>query len=100
MTQSQPGAAPVIDRPATADPSVDDAFRELTGFEERLDDGSDKDRFSHYASKEDIVRSAVEGVAIVALCGKKWRPQRNPEKYPVCPTCKDVYEQMRPGDED
>ncbi|WP_181273614.1 DUF3039 domain-containing protein [Brevibacterium oceani] len=90
--------APVIDRP-DADTSVDDAFRELTGFEEQLDDGSDKERFSHYASKDDIVRAAVEGVAIVALCGKKWRPQRDPSRFPVCPTCREVFEQMKPGDE-
>lgn len=83
-----------------AAPSVDEAFRQLTGFEEQLDDGSDKDRFSHYVSKDDIVRASIEGVAVVALCGKKWRPQRDPEKYPVCPACKDVYEQMQPGEED
>lgn len=98
---SQPSNTPIIDRPDTvSDPSVDDAFRELTGFEEQLDDGSEKDRFSHYASKDDIVRAAVEGVAIVALCGKMWRPQRNPEKYPVCPTCAEIYEQMKPGDDE
>ncbi len=91
-------AAPVIDSPDTdidTDTSVDDAFKELTGFEEQHDDGSDKDRFSHYAKKDDIVRAATEGLAITALCGKKWRPQRNPEKYPVCPMCKDAYEQLK-----
>lgn len=91
MSQS---SSPVIDRP-DIDSSTDEAFRELTGFEEQQDDGSDKDRFSHYAKKDDIVRAAVEGVSIVALCGKKWRPQRNPDKYPVCPMCKDVYEQLK-----
>lgn len=97
---SQPSAAPVIDRPDTiSDPSVDDAFRELTGFEEQLDDGGEKDRFSHYASKEDILRAAVEDVAIIAMCGKQWKPQRNPEKYPVCPMCTEIFEQLDPGDE-
>lgn len=94
MTQPN---TPVIDRPDT-DTSVDETFRELTGFEEKLDDGSEKDRFSHYASKEDIVRAAVDGVAITALCGKKWKPSRNPEKYPICPTCQEIYEGM-PGGE-
>lgn len=96
---SQTTAAPTIDRPDT-DTGVDETFSEITGFQEQLDDGSEKDRFSHYASKEDIVRAAIEGVAIVALCGKTWRPQRNPEKYPVCPTCAAIYEQMKPGDDD
>lgn len=55
---------------------------------ERTDDG-DHDRFSHYCRKEDIVRATVTGEAITALCGKKWVPARDPERYPVCPTCKE-----------
>lgn len=84
----------LLDHPDT-DLSVDETFRELTGLEEHLDDGSEKDRFAHYASKEDIVRAAVDGVAITALCGKQWKPSRSPEKYPVCPMCAEVYESMR-----
>lgn len=97
---SQPSSAPTIDRPDTISaPDVDAIFRELTGFEEQLDDGSEKDRFSHYAAKEDIVRAAVDGVAITALCGKQWKPSRSPEKYPVCPMCESAYESLQPGDE-
>lgn len=96
---SQPSAAPLLDQPDT-DTSIDEAFKDLTGYQEELDDGSDKDRFSHYAAKEDIVRAAVEGVAITALCGKQWKPQRNPEKYPVCPSCSGIYEGFEPGDEE
>jgi glutaredoxin len=58
------------------------------------DDG-DHDRFAHYVRKADIVRSAVEGVPVIALCGKKWIPNRDPEKYPVCPTCKEIYEALK-----
>lgn len=54
-----------------------------------LDDG-DHDRFSHYCKKADIVRAHVTGEAIVALCGKKWVPTRDPARYPVCPTCKEL----------
>lgn len=54
-----------------------------------LDDG-DHDRFSHYCKKADIVRAHVTGEAIVALCGKKWVPTRDPSRYPVCPTCKEL----------
>lgn len=99
MPLSQPSDAPVLDRPDT-DTDIDAVFSELTGFEEKLDDGSDKDRFSHYASKEDIVRAAVDGVEIVALCGKKWKPRRSPEKYPVCPTCTGIFEGFDPGDDE
>ncbi len=54
-----------------------------------LDDG-DHDRFAHYVRKADIVRSNVEGVPVIALCGKRWIPNRNPDGYPVCPTCKEI----------
>ena len=55
------------------------------------DDG-DHDRFSHYCKKADIVRAHVTGEAITALCGKKWVPTRDPSRYPVCPTCKELME--------
>jgi hypothetical protein len=61
--------------------------------EDRLqeDDGG-HDRFAHYVKKEKIVESAVTGKAVRALCGKKWIPSRDPEKYPVCPVCKEIYD--------
>lgn len=58
--------------------------------EPQLDDDSDDNRFSHFVRKEDILRSAVDGVPVTALCGKKWLPGRDPEKYPVCPACKEM----------
>jgi hypothetical protein len=55
---------------------------------ERVDtDHGDHDRFAHYCRKADITRALVTGEAIVALCGKKWVPTRDPKRYPVCPTC-------------
>ena len=63
------------------------------------DDGG-HDRFSHYVKKEKIVESAVTGKAVKALCGKKWIPTRDPEKYPVCPTCKEIYAGLKPAPED
>ncbi|MDG2351463.1 MAG: DUF3039 domain-containing protein [Acidimicrobiales bacterium] len=59
-----------------------------------LDEG-DHDRFSHYARKADIVESAVTGRPIVALCGKVWIPDRNPDRFPLCPRCKDLYEKKK-----
>jgi hypothetical protein len=56
----------------------------------QLDHGDDDPKFSHFVKKDDIMRSAVEGVAVTALCGKKWMPSRDPEKYPVCPRCKEM----------
>lgn len=62
----------------------------------RLDEG-DHERFSHFVRKEKIVESAVTGEPVIALCGKVWVPSRDPQKYPVCPDCKAIYEGFRPG---
>ena len=66
---------------------------------EQLDSG-DHERFSHYVKKEKIVESAVTGKAVKALCGKKWTPSRDPEKYPICPTCKEIHAGLKPDPED
>ena len=58
------------------------------------DDGG-HDRFSHYVKKEKIVESAVTGKAVRALCGKKWIPSRDPQNFPVCPTCKEIYSRLK-----
>jgi Protein of unknown function (DUF3039) len=50
-------------------------------------DHGDHDRFAHYCRKADITRALVTGEAIVALCGKKWVPTRDPSRYPICPSC-------------
>ena len=61
---------------------------------EQLDEG-DHDRFSHYVQKEKILESAVTGKPVIALCGKVWIPGRDPEKFPVCPDCKKIYDRMK-----
>lgn len=50
----------------------------------------DHERFAHYVRKGDIVRANVEGVEVEALCGKRWIPNRDPSRYPICPTCKEI----------
>ena len=59
-----------------------------------LDQG-DHERFSHYVKKDRIIQSAVMGSAVIALCGKVWVPSRDPEKFPVCPDCKKIYEKLK-----
>lgn len=74
---------------------MSDRDTELLEKEEVLEDG-DHERYSHYVKKDKIVSSAVMGNAVMALCGKVWVPSRAPEKFPVCPTCKEIYEKLRP----
>jgi hypothetical protein len=72
-------------------PELDGDTYLLTRPDLQEDDGG-HDRFAHYVKKEKVVESAVTGKAVRALCGKKWIPSRDPEKYPICPVCKEIYD--------
>jgi Protein of unknown function (DUF3039) len=61
---------------------------------EQQTDAGDHDRFSHYVRKEKIVESAVTGAPVIALCGKVWTPTRDPQKFPICTECKEIYESL------
>ena len=65
--------------------------------EETSEDSADGDRYAHYVRKERITESAIMGQPVVALCGKVWTPSRNPDRFPICPTCKAIYEEMGKG---
>jgi hypothetical protein len=60
----------------------------------------DHERFAHYVHKGKIVESALTGGALRALCGKVWVPSRDPKKFPICPTCKEIHDGLRPGPDD
>lgn len=57
----------------------------------------DRERFAHYVRKEKIMESAFTGDPVIALCGKVWVPGRDPNKFPVCPECKSIYESLNGG---
>jgi Protein of unknown function (DUF3039) len=59
----------------------------------------DHERFSHYVPKDKLMDAMVNGTPVIALCGKVWVPSRDPERFPVCPECKDIWENLRKGDE-
>ena len=51
----------------------------------------DHDKFAHYADKDEVTYALIYGVPIIALCGKKWIPSRDPKGFSVCPTCQEVF---------
>ena len=63
-------------------------------------DEGDHERFSHYVDKHKLTEAMVMGTPVVALCGKVWVPSRAPEKFPVCPECKELWETFKPGGDD
>jgi hypothetical protein len=60
----------------------------------QTDDG-DHDRFAHYYRKSDIEKAYLAGQPIRALCGKVDVPLKDPEKFPVCPQCREIFESLR-----
>jgi hypothetical protein len=75
------------------DTAVDERVEERTV---PTDEG-DHERLSHYVDKHKLTEAMVMGTPVVALCGKVWVPSRAPEKFPVCPDCKDIWEHFKPG---
>jgi hypothetical protein len=78
-------------------------FSTATAVDERIEertvptDDGDHERFSHYVDKHKLTEAMVMGTPVVALCGKVWVPSRAPEKFPVCPECKEIWGEMQPG---
>jgi hypothetical protein len=85
--QLSPGAQTIVDERVDERPDL------------RIEEG-DHERFSHYVPKEKLTEAMVMGTPVVALCGKVWVPSRDPERFPVCPECRDIWEGMDPGDDE
>lgn len=83
-----------------AQPSAPDSPQHTTVLErERVEEHAvepgDHERFAHYVRKEKILESAMSGDPVIALCGKVWVPGRDPNRFPVCPTCKEIYQGLQ-----
>lgn len=65
----------------------------------------DHDRFTHivlegFKTEDDefitnnnsVIDSMVFGTPIKTLCGRVFSSSRDPSRYPVCPTCKEIAE--------
>jgi hypothetical protein len=81
------------------DPRTSTAVLEREETVPQLQEPGDHERFSHYVRKEKILESALSGEPVVALCGKVWVPGRDPDRFPVCPVCKDIYDGLRPPED-
>jgi len=59
----------------------------------RTNDGGDHERLAHIVVPASAVTEAyITGTAVTALCGKTWVPTRDPGRYQVCGTCKELLE--------
>ena len=86
-TTLSPTTTPTI-APARPEPSIDDGDHErmthivLEGFKPKKGD--------YIAAGTNVVEGMVNGTPVKALCGKIWVPGRDPKRYPICPTCKEI----------
>jgi hypothetical protein len=75
--------------PTTVDPQLD-------GDHERMShivlEGYKPKKGDFIPAGTSVVEGIVTGTAVKALCGKIWVPGRNPQRYPICPTCKEIAE--------
>jgi len=78
-TEPLPGGGVDVRPDVTVDPTLGDG---------------DRERFAHIVRKAELTDAMIYGKEITALCGKKWIPTRDPEKFPVCPDCRDRLSSM------
>lgn len=97
MSPSQPYDRPDAPAGPSTQPAGSTGVLEREETREQVEPG-DHERFAHYVRKDKVLASAVSGQPVVALCGKVWTPGRDPSKYPICPTCKAIYESLRGGE--
>ena len=83
----------------TQEPGVGTAVLEQIELDRdlRTTEDGDHERMSHYVPKDRLMEAMINGTPVVALCGKVWAPSRDPERFPVCPECKRIYQMMPHG---
>lgn len=61
----------------------------------------DHDRFAHIVPGKDgrpgrdvVLEAMINGTPVTALCGHRWIPSRDPERFPLCPTCKEIAREL------
>lgn len=60
------------------------------------EDPDDKEKFAHIVVPASAVTEAyITGAQVTALCGKTWVPNKDPQRFKVCPTCKEILDAAR-----
>jgi hypothetical protein len=84
-------ASPTLERteaPTTTDEGDHERLTHivLEGFNQKDD--------SFVATGNSVVEGMLNATPVVALCGKTWVPGRDPQRYPLCGTCKEIAESL------
>ena len=75
-----------------------DVVPDIDGGHERMAhivlEGYKPDSGDFVSAGPSVVEGMVNATPVRALCGKTWVPGRDPRRYPLCPTCKEIAEGM------
>jgi hypothetical protein len=91
MAVSPQSLTPAQQSPVTSDPTLDGDHERMAHI---VLEGWKPDDGEFVAAGPSVVEGLVEGVPVKALCGKVWVPSRDPKRYPLCPTCKEIAESL------
>jgi len=69
-----------------------------TAEETALNEGDWGRDFAHYTARAGVVEAMIYGTPVTALCGWRFVPRRDPLRFPVCPPCREIRDQL-PSDD-
>jgi hypothetical protein len=75
--------------PRLSDPQLDGDHERMAHI---VLEGFTPEEGDYVSAGPSVVEGMVNGTAVRALCGKIWVPGRDPKRYGICPTCKEIAE--------
>jgi hypothetical protein len=69
-------------------PQVDEGDHER--FTHIVLEGFTRKKGSFVANGNSVVEGMINATPVKALCGKVWVPGRDPQRFPLCPTCAEL----------
>ena len=75
--------------PRLSDPQLDGDHERMAHI---VLEGFKPEEGDYVSAGPSVVEGMVNGTAVQALCGKIWVPGRDPKRFGICPTCKEIAE--------
>ncbi|MGH9077573.1 MAG: DUF3039 domain-containing protein [Acidimicrobiales bacterium] len=82
-------SSPQVVAPAVPSPTADGDHERMAHI---VLEGVSTDDGDFVPAGPSVVEGMVNRTPVRALCGKVWVPDRDPRKFPMCPTCKGIAE--------
>ncbi len=93
----EPETTSVLDVEVVPYEDTDDGAEHRTHIVRPADNGV-YDADDPTTAKDIVDMARMAGTEVVALCGYRWVPKRNPEKYPACEKCFEIAGLIHRGD--